>query len=138
MKLTQQQVETIISQVKASISDCWAIYVFGSFASGTATESSDVDIAVLCFQPVQADVLVSLIEGLSVSLNRAIDVVDMRTANDVLNMEIIQKGVQISVAELHKYETELFASHKFSDYVRLNHYRNEILKDIKQRGSIYG
>ena len=89
LRLSQQQINIIISQVEGMIADYWAIYVFGSFANGTATENSDVDAAVLCLPPIQSSVLVDLVEHLSVELSRAIDVVDMGVASDVLNMEII-------------------------------------------------
>jgi hypothetical protein len=57
-----------------------------------------------------------------------VDVVGMRVASDVLNMEIITRGIQIHSP--YHFGTELFATHKFSDYVRLSHYQRDILQDI--------
>jgi hypothetical protein len=62
---------------------------------------------------------------LSVELSRAVDVVDMRVASDVLNIEIITRGIQIHAP--YHFDTELLTAHKFSDYVCLSHYRRDML-----------
>ncbi len=70
-------------------------YLFGSYAKGRATETSDVDL----FLRTEAEGLrfYGLVEALRVALNKRVDVLDQRQieGNDKLLQEILKDGVKI-------------------------------------------
>jgi predicted nucleotidyltransferase len=49
-----------LKQIVEPISEVWALYLFGSQAKGTATNSSDVDLALMLDPRVKADVVWNL------------------------------------------------------------------------------
>lgn len=69
--------------------------VFGSVAMGTATESSDVDVAVLAKAPLTAEDTISLIESIAIATGRAVDLIDLRKAGQPVLGEIVAHGTQI-------------------------------------------
>ncbi len=57
-----------------------AAVVFGSFARGEATPWSDVDVGVLCEGSLDFDERLALLADLGATLERDVDVVDLRNA----------------------------------------------------------
>jgi predicted nucleotidyltransferase len=54
--------------------------LFGSQATGTATPSSDIDLALLADQPLSSDYLTQLIEDLGMAFGCPIDIIDLYDA----------------------------------------------------------
>ena len=136
MQLTQPLKQQIIQAVAELVPDYQALYVFGSYASGEAREGSDIDIGVLC-PDVKAGYDWFIVAGkLSSVIRIDVDLIQMRAVDDVINMQIITTGQQISAPDY--FQAELFATHKFSDYVRLNEQRAPIIAQIKEQGQVYG
>lgn len=88
----------IIKKICADVFQDYAVdycYLFGSYAKGKATETSDVDL----FLSTEAEGLrfYGLVEALRVALNKRVDVLDQRQidGNEKLLREILRDGVKI-------------------------------------------
>lgn len=113
-----------------------AIYQFGSQARGTARPASDLDLAVLAREPFSNEQQFSLAQELAVRLHRDVDLVDLRSAPTVMRMQVLTKGHCLETRdERAKAEFEMYA---YSDYARLNEERKELVKNITERGFVYG
>jgi len=113
-----------------------AIYIFGSYADGTATDKSDVDIGLRCRAEIPLEKFWELSSAIESRLNCKVDLLDMIQISTVMRMQIVSKGIRIYSAE--HYEAETFDDFVFSSYARLNEERSGILKDIAKRGRVYG
>ncbi|MBE7087168.1 MAG: helix-turn-helix domain-containing protein [Clostridiales bacterium] len=71
------------------------VYLFGSYAKGTATETSDVDLLVS--MPVNGLIFYELIETLREKLKKKVDLLDIAQLNNnaKLVQEILRDGVKI-------------------------------------------
>lgn len=69
-----------------------AIWVFGSVARGEARPDSDVDFAVLFRKPPTLDLVQERRSNLTAILRRDVDLVDVRTASPILQMQILKNG----------------------------------------------
>ena len=113
-----------------------AVYRFGSTASAQEHAESDLDIAVLAGDPIDAVARFELQERLAAAVWRDVDLVDLRRASTVLRMQVVGRGVPLAVIE--PTEHARFADHVFAAYARLNEERRGILSDIAARGSVHG
>ncbi len=78
-------------------------WVFGSVAAGTAGVESDLDMAILSENPLEADEKAGLIERLSILTGRPVDLVDMRCAGPVVTREIFSQGKMILQRDQEQY-----------------------------------
>ncbi len=113
-----------------------AVYLYGSFSEGFAGPRSDVDIAILTRNPLPEGRLAELAQELMDLSGRDVDLVDLSRASTVLQMQIISRGRRLYCRD--PFLCERFETHVFSDYVDLNERRAGILRDIRERGSVYG
>jgi uncharacterized protein len=105
------------------------IYLFGSQADGSATASSDIDIAVLLDKKIDSVARFDLQETLAIVLNQDVDLVDLLTASTVLQNQIIMNGELLvgSEDEQTKFEMQIM-----SMYQHLNEERAGLLQDYLQ------
>lgn len=126
-KLKQRIVKSInIRFVDINI-DVKAIYLFGSYATGTATNASDIDIAVLCNEKIPLLTRWQLQSELAEDFACEVDLVDLLSASTVMQNQIINHGLCL-------YETSnssaLFEMQVMSMYQHLNDERADILKQF--------
>lgn len=139
---TLEQIEStqLCQKVLALFPATQAIYLFGSCASGAGNEQSDLDLALLlppylaftsepaCWWHLQ-DELMTL-------FNCAVDLINLRQASIVFQMEILRTGWRIYCPDsqlCNEYEGLVL-----SFYQKLNEERREILLAIRSTGIIYG
>ena len=67
-------------------------FIFGSAASGTMREDSDVDVAVLASEPLSVMLRLELIAKLSLAVGREVDVVDLHSAYGTILRQVLTKG----------------------------------------------
>lgn len=93
-KLTIEQIREICGEVFKEYSVEYA-YVFGSYAKGTATEKSDVDILISV--PTDGLKFFELVEVLREKLKKRVDLLDegQLENNTALTHEILKYGVKI-------------------------------------------
>lgn len=133
-KLMDKQL--ILKELIPAIPQLQAIYVFGSVASGDAHVNSDLDLAVLSTELIDEVLLWDLSQQLAVQLGHDVDLVDLSKASTVMRMQIISSGQLLYC--LDDRALSVFADYVYSAYTRFNAERSEILRDIQQRGSVYG
>ena len=128
--------QDVIDVVLAAGLDVRAVYIYGSFASGTETEKSDVDIALRCHDKIHFRTRIDLNTSLEIKLKRRVDLLDMTSVSTVMRMQVVSKGQRIFCTDFN--EAEDYDDLIFVRYARLNEERAGIVKDIQARGSIYG
>lgn len=126
----------IIATITKDFPDIIAIYLFGSTGTKYETSESDIDIALLMPKKIKSTDRLHLINALISALHKdKIDLIDLKNAPTVLKFQIIMNGQKIHCTD--NYRTDSFEMYVFSDYIRLNEERHEILEAIKKRGSIF-
>jgi uncharacterized protein len=116
--------------------NAWALYVYGSFARGDHTASSDVDLAVLLPPDEQINDLLGTLNELSARVGREVDLVDLRRVSDVLRREVLAEGFVLFVA--HPGNVLEWEGNAMTRYQQ---YREEIkatLEEFEQTGIGYG
>jgi predicted nucleotidyltransferase len=123
-------------QVVELLPDVVAVYLFGSYADGTSTPHSDVDLAVLGARPLRGETLGVAREMLADGLRRDVDLVDLRRASTVLRAQVVSTARLL--LDLDPSTREQFETWVYSAYARLNEERREILERIRREGRIHG
>jgi predicted nucleotidyltransferase len=114
----------------------WVIYLFGSFARGTARPNSDLDLALACDRAQGAYDLFITAQEIASKLHREVDVVDLNTASTVFQMQIVSTGkVLYCTDETRRISFEALV---YKMYARLNEERKVILDQINETGTVYG
>jgi predicted nucleotidyltransferase len=125
----------IIAKLQQALPVLLAVYVFGSYAKGEATQDSDLDLAVLVEGKVDPLVLWELAGELATTLNCDVDLLDFRAASTVMQYQIISTGYQLWVRGA---EAELYESFVLSEKLALDEARAGLLADIEEDGRVYG
>ncbi len=82
----------LILAVLSRYSQVQLCIVYGSFASGTATEKSDVDLAIACDSELSVEKRMEIALQLSSCLGCEVDLVDLNRLNGLLLSEILTHG----------------------------------------------
>ena len=112
------------------------IYLFGSWDTEGARADSDIDLAVLPVGPLDTVQRWELAQELAIQAGRDVDLVDLLAANTVMRAQVVAYGRRLYCADSSRCDE--FEDRAFSAYAHLNEERREILRDIQQRGSVYG
>ena len=100
--LPPEELTSAIRTVLANTAGVRFAMLFGSIARGTATQDSDVDLAVDAKHDVD---LPKLAADLSLALGREVDLVALRTAGVPLLGELIRDGVVVFEGVRHAAST---------------------------------
>ncbi len=115
-----------------------AVYIFGSQTSDECLAKSDVDIAILLSvkecMPANSIYLYNLRFELGSVLSKDVDLINLRRINTVLQKEIIETGNRIYCSD--EFVCDLFETHVYSAYQKLNQERADILNDIIKSGRV--
>ena len=130
------QKERIIHHLQRALPTVQAVYLFGSVVTEHFTEDSDVDVAVLTSEPMDALLRWKLIQQLAIALNRDVDLVDLSTASTVMQFQVVSTGERIFTADATMMEWWELKVYQL--YLTLNDDRKPILEAIQQTGRIYG
>jgi predicted nucleotidyltransferase len=125
----------IVRAVLAEFPECLAIHAFGSRVTGHADAGSDLDLAILL--PGYADPvrLWNLSEVLVPVAGCEVDLIDMRAASTVMQHQILMTGRRLMAKQP---EADLFECFVLSEKTALDEARAGLLRDISNRGKIYG
>lgn len=124
------------SELRSSIPDLIAVYLFGSWARGDANRESDFDIAMLARDPIASSLRFDLERRLEEKLRQSVDLIDLRRASAVFRVQVLQDASLLLDADpTRRAEFECFA---LADYARLNEERAGILEDVRRTGRVHG
>lgn len=122
--------------VRAALPDLRWLALFGSTARGDATRDSDVDVAVLAGEPIAEERLRALRGDLEIAIRRDVHLIDLRRASTVFRSQVVANAdVLFATGDA---DTERFLDFVLSDYARLNEERRDILRDVRERGTVLG
>lgn len=133
--LDANKIKTIIETLNNSI-DPWLIILFGSYAKGVAHKESDVDIAFMTDQEIDEYQSFCIAQELADSIGIGVDLVNLHTASTVFQVQIIGYGKVLSCKD--ETRRQYYFVRTFKEYALLNEERAEILKGVKERGTVYG
>ena len=119
----------------AALPDAWAIYVFGSFASGEEWPGSDLDLAVLLPPGCRIENLLQVMADVSAKAHRDVDLVDLRRAGDVLRREVLGAGRTLHVSAPD--QVLAWEATAMSRYARHREEIRDILEDFRKTGVGY-
>jgi len=131
-----EHIKQITQHLKSNVDGLDIIYLFGSQAEGSVHKNSDLDIAIKCKSSITSTQLWEIANELADIAKCDVDLIDLSIASSVMRMQIVSKGICLYAQD--KHETAVFEDFVYSDYVRLNEERAEILSDITVRGTVYG
>ena len=113
----------------------YAVYIFGSAIKDTTRMDSDIDIAFLSENQGNAYNNFMLSQTLAAQLKRDVDLIDLKHATTVLQMQIIANGyIILSIDEKKRTFFEMVV---YKNYAKLNEERAPVLDRIKESKSIY-
>ncbi|MFP4487468.1 MAG: type VII toxin-antitoxin system MntA family adenylyltransferase antitoxin [Campylobacterales bacterium] len=122
--LQDMQKREIVETLK--IFDPQLIILFGSYVSQNAIGQSDVDIGFFTQKKVDNLQRWEIQERIASRLLVDVDLVDMSSANDVLNFQIVSTG-EVLYKKDDMY-AESFMDRVYTKYIQLNEDRKEILE----------
>ncbi len=128
--------ELVRDQLIAHAPGLLCAYLFGSAARGELRTSSDLDVAVLGTVRLDDETRWQLQERLAANLGRNVDLVDLRSASTVMQMQVVSGGRVIldhDAGARRHFEGLVYAA-----YARLNEERRPVLEAIEKSGSVYG
>lgn len=135
MKLGKKEISLIRNFLHDTITP-YTIYLFGSYASGSVREDSDLDLAYLSQKQISDYERFKVAQQLASRLNVDVDLVDLEKASTVFQVQIISTGKVIDCKD--EMNRQLFEMKTLKMYARLNEEREVILKKISEDGTIYG
>lgn len=125
----------LLNLVETQLDGLLALYAFGSRIQGSATASSDLDLAVLVAGYADPVLLFDLAGQLADITGCPVDLVDLRAASTVMQYQIITTGERWWQKDA---QAALFEAAVLSEKTALDTARAALIEDIQHRGSIYG
>ena len=126
----------LLSLLRDRVAGLEAIYLFGSAATGTEHNASDLDLALLAARPLDPVNRFDVQEALAVAPRRNVDLVDLRPASTVMQAEVLRTGRLVLDADTNARAR--FEMQALSAYALLNEERSEIIKAVRERRQVYG
>jgi len=127
--------DRITQTLRERLPDLLAVYAFGSRVQGTATETSDLDLAVLVAGYADPILLFNLAGELADITHCPVDLLDMRAASTVMQYQIITGGERWWYRDT---QVSIFEAAILSEKTALDAARAPLIDDIQKRGKIYG
>lgn len=115
--------------------DALALYVYGSFARGNEWPDSDLDLAVLLPPEQRIGDILTVAQRLSSGVGRAIDLVDLRRAGDVLRREVLADGK--TLFSCNRAVVLAWEASAMSRYARHREEIKDILAEFERTGIGY-
>ncbi len=127
--------DAIINKLRERVPALAAVYLFGSRASGEATDQSDLDLAIAFdgpADPVRLWTLASDLENLS---GCPVDLIDFRRASTVMQYRILMTGTRLWSRGA---DVDIYESFVLSEKTALDEARAGLIADIERTGTVHG
>jgi len=128
--------KSISQAIEATGLKMLAVYLHGSYGTEYMRADSDLDLAFLSARPLAFEEQMSFsaaLQKLSGDIN--LDIADLRRCDTVFVAQIVNSGERVYTDD--ETVAQRFEMTALSKYARLNEEREEIISDIKQRGSVF-
>ncbi|MCE8022123.1 nucleotidyltransferase domain-containing protein [Halomonas sp. MCCC 1A11036] len=135
MPYSPDALAAVSEYLASALPELQAVYLYGSQATGAATPDSDVDLALLLPTRLTAEQRWQMSGEVAERLRADVDLVDLRRSSTALQYQVVTEGRKLWQSGNSSDEFELMVQ---SEYWDLAIQRRELIKDIKQRGSVYG
>lgn len=129
------KLEKVVDLLKIEVAPI-IIYLFGSAARNELREDSDIDIAFLSDNNIDAYNVFMIAQKIADILKRDVDLINLKESSTVFKAQVVGHGKIIYC--LDETKRMYFEMRAFKEYALLNEERQQILKSIKERGSVYG
>ena len=130
--------QTIVTHILQAFPTTQAIYLFGSFGTPDERPASDIDIAVVLpfdIAKTATAALHELANDLMLQTGRAIDLVNLRQVDTILQYEVISTGRRIAAPQ--RTESDLYELVIIKTYQYFNRERADIVAHGLQTGRFY-
>lgn len=119
-----------IKNALSTYSDISLVFLFGSYAKGNVTESSDADIAILFLSTPDFYEITTLKQKLSEALRTEADILVLNSASVIVKMQVLKHGILL-ITNDYKMYNEFFVD-TVKRYDDLKRTRKEIEDNILQ------
>ena len=124
-------IDSISRQALVSeFSESKLLILFGSMAAGSEHENSDIDLAVLFDQRLEAKERLHWIERVSLITGRSVDLVDLYDVGQPLLNQIVKTGVRLVGSDAQYAKLMMKNVCDQEDFVPL---QSQLLKERRQR-----
>lgn len=131
MQLTREETDLIRQCLLEKVSP-YLIIIFGSALTGRMLPESDIDIAFLTEEKLNAYDVFMVGQELAGLLGRDVDLVDLKSASTVFQARVITTGRVIYCSDETK--RMLFEMVTLKKYARLNEERRQVMDRLFERG----
>ncbi len=126
----QKLIKCLPKIICQKLPDVKLIYLFGSYATESNTQKSDIDVAVLLTKKLDSIERWQIQNDLADELGREVDLVDLLNASTVMQNQVIHQGV--CIYDEANYSPK-FEMQVMSMYQHLNEERSDILERYKNK-----
>lgn len=98
-EVMQPRDQTLVDAVASATADATLGYLFGSGGTSRQRPDSDLDVAVLCSEPLGAATREDLVLRLEQATGRTVDLVDLATADPIIQRQVIASGVLVQCGD---------------------------------------
>lgn len=128
-------IQALLTHLQDQFPDLLAVYLFGSHAQGTAGPDSDVDMAVLMSGKIDPMQLWQIAGDMADIAKVPVDLIDLRAATTVMQYQIVTRGQRLWARDV---QAGLYESFILSEKTAFDAARAGLLKDIQEKGTVYG
>jgi predicted nucleotidyltransferase len=107
----------VLEELRQALAGARFAYVFGSILTAAFGDESDVDVAVDFGKPLAPAERLELAATLAAAAGRDVDLVDLRTADPVIKMQVLRNGRPLLVND--RLASSAFAMSALSEYFDL-------------------
>ena len=132
---TTINLEMVLIVLREHFPNLMAAYIFGSFATGMATDESDIDLAILMEGYAEPLDLWDVAADLANALQRDVDLIDLRMASTVLQYQVLTLGRRFWAGSS---AVDVFECFVLSEKTALDTARAPLLADLAATGRVYG
>ena len=111
------------------------VWIYGSFADGSARRESDLDIGILPVAGLDSWSLFERAQDVAAELHRKVDLVDLTMVSDVLRHEAIGRGVRVAARD--PLACDRFEVASLAKFLALSDAMQDWLDEIRSRGTVY-
>ncbi|MGL6212513.1 type VII toxin-antitoxin system MntA family adenylyltransferase antitoxin [Billgrantia desiderata] len=135
MACSSNALAAVVKYLVSALPELQAVYLYGSQATGQATQDSDVDLALLLPSAMAPEQRWQINGEVAERLRADVDLVDLRRSSTALQYQVVTEGRKLWQ---HGNSSDEFELMVLSEYWDLAIQRRELIEDIKHRGSVYG